>query len=264
MCIRDRNCTNQTQTDMTHVDDIFDFGVLMLLCAVGKDIQILNKEYESEEILRGNRLLQQKSPKMNEGKCCLLHLILENSKSCQNIYLNEQSCDYIQMILQNSGTFSPKFIQFLCKCLKLREKDRSNPQELLQSDYLKQIEEFNGTNVSLTELINISNNQIELSQAHEQLERMCSKLAIVIPECNTLFNTPQGRVSLQKLQNMGENDLCIANLSKHFGLPRYIILEKINNIMKDVNNYKPQQQNGTSANNIVCLLYTSPSPRDQA
>lgn len=236
------NCAQSAQTDFTHIDDIFDFGVLLLLCAVGKDIPILNKEFEQEEVLRGNRLAQQKSPKVNEPRCCLLHMILDNHHSQPNIYLNELSCDYVQAILLRGQQFSAKFISFLCRCLKLREKDRSSPLELLQSDYLKSADEFSGPNIALVELLNICNNQLSLSQAQEQLDRMCSKLGIVVPECSALFTTPQGRASLHKLQNLSEADTCILSLAKHFGLPRHTILSKIRAAIKDASQLKPPQQ----------------------
>lgn len=39
------NCASQQPQDNTHIDDVFDFGVLLLLCAVGLELPLLNKEH---------------------------------------------------------------------------------------------------------------------------------------------------------------------------------------------------------------------------
>lgn len=153
-----------------------------------------------------------KSPKHGETRCCLLHIMLDPRTFTQSGFsmgglLNRGSCEYIREILQVSQSFSVKLQHFLCRCLRLREKERPSTVDLLSSEYLQSaLEESLGPQVSLHELLNISSVQISLSSATEQLDRTCRQMLVVFPECKNLISSQAGKMQLQKLRELKETD----------------------------------------------------------
>ena len=79
------------------MDDVFDLGLLLLICAIGKDLQFLSIKSNEPENERNNLL--KNGAINNSKKCCFLHTIIRNNKDQPNEYLNSEDCLIINKII---------------------------------------------------------------------------------------------------------------------------------------------------------------------
>jgi hypothetical protein len=158
---------NQDNTKVSQFKrDVFGLGSLLLVSALG-GLDIVDTQ-EIERI---------------EGGCCLLHKEEEKSQE------GKKGCIQIAGYF-TSKRYSQEFLDFLCKCLRFSEEGRATVGELLNHSWLVGKPTLRTANVSLQELIQISNQWRQVvpllecqGPAEKQLERVCEAMAAVLPCC---------------------------------------------------------------------------------
>lgn len=112
--------------------------------------------------------------------CCILHCSDESAHSG------------LLTLSQYFSTkrYSQNFLDFLCKCLRFSETDRSSVEQLQHHPWITSKADLKGPLVDLKELIQIGNqwrhsaNPSEYQgSAERQLERLCEAMVSVLPCC---------------------------------------------------------------------------------
>jgi len=148
-------------------NDVFDLGSLLLVAAVGGFDIIKSTEFDQNI--------------NKENICCIIHKNSDNKTDIDGINFS----DYL-----NENKFSKEFLDFLCKCLQFKEAERATISDLIKHPWIKEKTNFKTPEVTLQELIMISN-QWRLSSlpiqfqgpSEKQLDRVCEAMASVIPSC---------------------------------------------------------------------------------
>lgn len=100
----DMNCNKKEEN--IHSDDVFDIGLILLICAIGLDLNFLSVKIDEKETCeRNNNLIRNaNSPKSSDAKrCCFLHTLMANTiKEKANDHLNFENCHIINYLVRKS------------------------------------------------------------------------------------------------------------------------------------------------------------------
>ncbi len=237
--------------------DVFEFGYLMLLCAVGGlDF------YEPNEFADKLKLFFEelnKKPQERSKYCCVIHNeeIISSIKNFEeSLFTNkpvrvQKGNNNNNIIIDNKASknnasqinihdfltqnFSKDFVKFLCSCLKFDPNERPTIKNLLSSPFVKS-QETRGPAVTLPELLKISiqwNKNLVLPLEYQgpserQLQKVCEALAVVLPNCEAFT---RGNHLYENLRELTVSSPVIQNLSYELGLPAVKVWEEISKLL---------------------------------
>ena len=181
--------------------DVFGLGSLLLVSALGGLDIIGTQEIEKME-----------------GGCCMLH---REEEKGQEGYISVAG--YF-----TSKRYSKEFLDFLCKCLRFSEESRATVDELLSHPWFLGKPILKTANVTLQELIQISNQWRQVvplvecqGPAEKQLERVCEAMAAVLPCCEN-FET-----IIKEFMERRENEEMGTELALDLGVETKDVWEKL-------------------------------------
>ncbi|KAM3142315.1 hypothetical protein pb186bvf_005485 [Paramecium bursaria] len=169
-------------------NDIWKLGFIVLQCAVGT----LEFHPKAQQLYEGFRIILEEIHKYQDyvkDSCCVIHseikiitLVEQNWKPS----LEQNRISIIDML----NSFSQDFISFLCSTLKIDPRQRMTAEQLSQHPFITNIKEYKGPNVTLKELLGISNTwnsslpEEYQGQGEKKLDRLCDALQLVLSNYN--------------------------------------------------------------------------------
>jgi len=250
--------------------DVFDFGFLMLICAVG-GLELFESSDFTEKLKMFLEELSRK-PQERSKYCCLIHdedliasikiptpesTLFSNKpvKVVKNagIVIDKASKSSDQIRIQHvlsSNNFSKEFIDFLCSCLKFDPNQRASTKDLLHMSFLKN-KECQGPSVSLVELLKISSQWSKnfvlppeyQGASEQQLKKLIEALSIVLPNCDS-FATSDGDIKdFGSLEDLDVGSPEIQELAADLGISADTVLKRIRNLLKNLHDQNNGKEN---------------------
>jgi serine/threonine protein kinase len=250
--------------------DIFDFGFLMLICAVG-GLELFESSDFTEKLKMFLEELSKK-PQERSKYCCLIHdedlissiklptpesTLFSNKpvKVVKNagIVIDKSSKTNDQIRIQNvllSSNFSKEFIDFLCSCLKFDPNQRASTKDLLHMPFLKH-KECHGPSISLTEILKISHQWSknfvlppEYQGATErELNKLCEALSIVLPNCDSFGTSDDNVKDYSTLESLDADSPEIQELAADLGTSAEVVAKRIKQLLESLKDQSDGKEN---------------------
>ena len=254
---------HQAEEDFSQ--DIFDFGYLMLLCAVGGlEFFDVNDFAGKLKILLAEL---EKKPQDKQKYCCLIHnedliwsvklphpeedvfqrkpVKVHRNNNNNGVIFDKASSKSTPLISIKDffvyNNFSKEFLEFLCCCLKFDSTKRSSIPALLSSPFLVK-SHIKGPVTSLRELIKISaqwsnNNNLTLKPEHQgasenHLNKLCDALIVVLPNCQQFSASDDNPAKYDILLKLGPGSQKIKDLASELGLTPARVWESISQVLQ--------------------------------
>ncbi len=239
---------------VTLAQDIFDFGFLMLICAVGG-----LEFFESSEFMEKARIFLDelaKKPQERSKYCCLIHnedlIASVKLPNHEGVFLNGKPARVIKpsgLVLEKSSkpsshiniqdflktqNFSQEFIDFLCGCLKFDPYERTSISSLLKSPFITN-KSTKGPSVGLSDILKISHtwskNSVLPSEyqgySERQLNKLVETLTLVLPNCEK-----KPSKFFDEFEMLTPNSQVIVDLANELGLPSIKVWKSVESLYK--------------------------------
>ena len=226
-----------SETDKSAISqDIFDFGLLMLRCAIGE-----SGLFEFDEFVNKLKIFMEDYNKRPEDKskyCCVIH-----SEEAINSIGGRQSasaCLGLKDVL-SMGSFSEGFTEFLCSCLKFDSTSRWTASSLLNSTFVLD-QKVSGPLTTLSDLLKISsqlnkNDVIPdqyLAASEKQLEKLCNALSVLLSQPCLSPNQGRSDQRTHELKKLTLESPIIQDLAFDLGLQPAKVLKQLTSIVNDL------------------------------
>ena len=231
--------------------DIFDFGWLILKCAVG-DMEFFG---EADFSLKLKIFLDEynKRPEEKHNHCCVLHdedLIAsinpafpdyDSVKAKLKKANRKEKFELRFKDLLSASNFSQNFLDFLCGCLRFNPYERFTTSSLLNTSFIKS-NKSRGPSASLAELLKLNthaNKDVILpaqyqAASEKHLEKLSSALSMIWSQSSVMSKSnDDDDADIRRLQYMNANSMAIQDLAFELGLPAAKVFQKLKRLMQE-------------------------------
>ncbi len=234
------NTERSEETQQSRIlQDIFDFGLLMLRCAVGEPDIIGMSEFLNK--LKIFLAKYYRKPEEQSNYCCVIHNeedISSFDSSGKNNKKNDHAQVTIKDLLVYSGV-SPDFLDFLCCCLKFNPSQRWTADSLLRSKFVTKLDTI-GPQTTLKDIIKVSNPSTKdalpteyQAASEKRLEKVCDALSLLWSQCNSTPDQKEKK-DRKRLEQLEQDGPSIQELALDLGLSVEKVQKNLKRLVKEI------------------------------